>query len=480
MSSRSRRLLLAICLFLLSSAATADGEVSLDEFTTALRKNFDRFPLVTPGTDANGSARFVALTLFRQPVLIGNTVYDGFRFVAPPGAKQLSWAFVTSTGYAQWYILPRSGAMTGFETYHTEDVSHFPRLHNAAYDGSLTLQSLPDGALTPGREYLIWFAETAGGPLCSVAAALTFRASGESSAQIVGILRLNASSGVPSPPLLPTSPAPGAVPQQLSSADLAGLNVGSRTLVGVEHLRKTGQIQTRVIMTDNTRFALSQVTFNLILYGAGLHGHYVASSFPYTVSIGPAAAGAPNDIAPLEQRWVQSGPLNAHLKRGRNINGGYWIDVVSAEGRAFRPAPALPPQTRLRMAALMGDLATLQEVTRAAPQLVRDGEDGLGTPLLDDTAMGNHGAAASYLLDQGASVDGPDPGYTPLMCAADWGSAQVVDVLLAHHADTALKDYHGRTALDHARALLTQPGAGPGAQQVVRALTQAQAGFLGH
>lgn len=57
----------------------------------------------------------------------------------------------------------------------------------------------------------------------------------------------------------------------------------------------------------------------------------------------------------------------------------------------------------------------------------------------------------TYLLDKGAPVNEPDArDVTPLMLAAQYGKAPVVQALLAHGADPARRDLSGRTALDYA------------------------------
>ena len=63
-------------------------------------------------------------------------------------------------------------------------------------------------------------------------------------------------------------------------------------------------------------------------------------------------------------------------------------------------------------------------------------------------------ATASALLEAGAKVDARDKdGYTPLMMAARDGRTEVVQVLIAHHADVGAKDASTqKTALEIAIA----------------------------
>lgn len=83
-------------------------------------------------------------------------------------------------------------------------------------------------------------------------------------------------------------------------------------------------------------------------------------------------------------------------------------------------------------------------------------------------AAHGHVKLVEFLIDEGAKIDSPGHwGYmmTALHLAAQNGHAGVVRVLLAHDADTVIKDRDGRTALDLARdkghaavvALLTAP-----------------------
>ncbi len=69
-------------------------------------------------------------------------------------------------------------------------------------------------------------------------------------------------------------------------------------------------------------------------------------------------------------------------------------------------------------------------------------------------AVAANAASASVLLEAGAKVDARDKhGYTPLMMAAQAGRIEVVQLLIAHHADLGARDASTqRTALDIAIA----------------------------
>jgi uncharacterized protein len=78
-----------------------------------------------------------------------------------------------------------------------------------------------------------------------------------------------------------------------------------------------------------------------------------------------------------------------------------------------------------------------------------DVRDKHGVPLLCLAARGKHRAVAEVLLSRGASVDfqSEDRGYSPLMDAAQAGSADLVELFLKHGASPNLTSKDGQTAL---------------------------------
>ena len=61
---------------------------------------------------------------------------------------------------------------------------------------------------------------------------------------------------------------------------------------------------------------------------------------------------------------------------------------------------------------------------------------------------GGHVDAVETLIERGVDVNSENRrGITPLMIAASQGRNQIVRLLLQHKADTARRDYTGRTAL---------------------------------
>ena len=78
-----------------------------------------------------------------------------------------------------------------------------------------------------------------------------------------------------------------------------------------------------------------------------------------------------------------------------------------------------------------------------------DIRDKYGVPLLCLSARGKHLAVAKILLERGAQLNlqSEDRGYSPLMDAAQAGSADLVRLFLEKGADPNLKSKDGQTAL---------------------------------
>ncbi len=96
-----------------------------------------------------------------------------------------------------------------------------------------------------------------------------------------------------------------------------------------------------------------------------------------------------------------------------------------------------------------GDAAAVRAGVKHGADVDARNENGM--PAL---ALAANAATASALLEAGAKVDARDKdGYTPIMLAARDGRIEVVQVLIAHHADIDAKDTSTqRTALDIAVA----------------------------
>ncbi|CAM9396196.1 unnamed protein product, partial [Phaeothamnion confervicola] len=79
---------------------------------------------------------------------------------------------------------------------------------------------------------------------------------------------------------------------------------------------------------------------------------------------------------------------------------------------------------------------------------------GAASRALAEAAAAGDRLAAGAALDDGAAIDKPlgRGGYTPLMRAASFGHRKVAKLLISEGADLFVRDRHGRTALDWARA----------------------------
>jgi len=111
---------------------------------------------------------------------------------------------------------------------------------------------------------------------------------------------------------------------------------------------------------------------------------------------------------------------------------------------------AVPPSP-LAGAAREGNLDGIRRLAQSGANLNEPSGVNSWTPL-HHAIHKNQPGSASMLLDLGADVNARSPhGVTPLMMAAGYGYDPIVRILLDHHADQALKDVHGETALDYAK-----------------------------
>lgn len=130
------------------------------ERNTALQRAFDQFPLFTPSTNADGQLDFQTLPL-ADPVVINHERFFGFRFTVPARAhhEDLVWGFALPGDLKEWYIVPQTGSMEGFENYNFTSKGDYlrekPLLPMNA--NRLILQHLAGDRLKDGQTYLIWF-----------------------------------------------------------------------------------------------------------------------------------------------------------------------------------------------------------------------------------------------------------------------------------------------------------------------------------
>ena len=220
---------------------------------------------------------------------------------------------------------------------------------------------------------------------------------------------------------------------------------------------------------NETRYLINSLTVRLDLYTATPDGgETVGSSQTYTVTkyMYPSAE---------REQDIDSAPLESGLKPEARFTG-YFMTLVSAQGTPYQIDPALTPMGRLMMAAIDGDIAVLEEVALARPDLIRGGREPLrGATVLGEAAAAGHRAAISFLLAHGAPIDLTDRlGFTPLLYAVSWHNAASVRVLLAHHANITLRDPQGRTPLQLAVSLAGLNGAGDSESQIVQILEAAE------
>jgi len=103
-------------------------------------------------------------------------------------------------------------------------------------------------------------------------------------------------------------------------------------------------------------------------------------------------------------------------------------------------------------AAKSGDVATVRALLAGDPGLLRARDADASTPLHYAVWKG-HRELVAYLLEAGADVEASNEnehwGTTPLHAAAHANQAVIAEMLLAHGADPAALDAHGRTPLQH-------------------------------
>jgi len=152
---------------LLASVANVFSQEAEDSQATdnlqrdaGLQKAFDQFPVLSPVTNANGQLEFQTLTL-TNPVVVNRERIFGFRFTVPARTnhEDLVWAFAEPGDFKEWYILPQTGKMHGFENfYHTSKGDYMRETPLLPPNGKrLILQCLKGDSLNDGRTYLIWF-----------------------------------------------------------------------------------------------------------------------------------------------------------------------------------------------------------------------------------------------------------------------------------------------------------------------------------
>jgi len=82
--------------------------------------------------------------------------------------------------------------------------------------------------------------------------------------------------------------------------------------------------------------------------------------------------------------------------------------------------------------------------------LLNNGADpNLKNPLFAAIYRGNIGISTQLII-KGANVNASDDGVTPLILATNIGNADIVNMLVRHHANLKFKNKNGKTAYNHA------------------------------
>jgi hypothetical protein len=128
-----------------------------------------------------------------------------------------------------------------------------------------------------------------------------------------------------------------------------------------------------------------------------------------------------------------------------------WMTLIAPIVAVFMAAhvdqPA--PQARMFAAAQAGDVASLDS-SRTDGGRIDERDDTGFTPLMIAARAGRL-QAVMHLLDCGANIDAQSRVCgSSLMLASLYGHTEIVELLLAHHADVTQTNDVGRTALDFA------------------------------
>lgn len=102
-------------------------------------------------------------------------------------------------------------------------------------------------------------------------------------------------------------------------------------------------------------------------------------------------------------------------------------------------------------ACIKGDVATVNELLQKHPDKINAEDEGSKTLLMSSILAGKP-EVAKALIRNGADVNltFSTYGQTPLMCAAEKGYSDIVDLILRHKVDIDQRDDSGDTALMYA------------------------------
>ncbi|HSI09422.1 MAG TPA: hypothetical protein VK985_12620 [Rariglobus sp.] len=110
-----------------------------------LQKSFAKFQILEPLKNDDGNSDYTRIEINRHPLIIKGKNYDGFRFKCPDEKSfDFAWIFSAPSNLAEWYIIPESGSMKGFDNFYT-------------LSNKTIAQALHANRMQPGKTYLIWF-----------------------------------------------------------------------------------------------------------------------------------------------------------------------------------------------------------------------------------------------------------------------------------------------------------------------------------
>ena len=138
----------------------------------------------------------------------------------------------------------------------------------------------------------------------------------------------------------------------------------------------------------------------------------------------------------------------------RAIPGLPMLVVLAAALLAAPSLQAQDAQSRLWDAAISGDTVTIGQALDAGAQIdsLDTRQSVNGRRALNWAALGNRVDAIRFLLRHGASIDMANrTGFTPLHHAAEAGSLEAAEALLAAGADATRLNAAGMSAADVAR-----------------------------
>jgi len=160
-----------------------------------------------------------------------------------------------------------------------------------------------------------------------------------------------------------------------------------------------------------------------------------------------------NTVAQLLRRGFDPNTRNPQGQVGITLalQGGSQqvVDVLLQSRQLDVEARNAQGESPLMMAALKGNLAAVRALIARDADVNKPG----WTPLHYAAAgvSAQHAAIAALLLERHAYIDAASPnGTTPLMMAAQYGTNEVVQLLLDEGADPTLRNQLGLTAADFA------------------------------